>query len=73
MQDDSRRITKQEAKENIFESLKSSIERSNYPASQLNTSAVYKYLKETLRENEAKQKLLDSDKNEFNETPTFEM
>ncbi|OAD54365.1 hypothetical protein WN48_08079 [Eufriesea mexicana] len=74
MQHDTSGTTKQERKENTFESLKNSIEKSNYVFSQLNTRQINNLIwKETLKESEAKQKLLDSDKNEFNEMSSFEI
>ncbi|XP_053983194.1 uncharacterized protein LOC128886950 [Hylaeus anthracinus] len=67
--DDSIRATKQEGNENIFESLKSSIERSTNPSSRLNTSQIYNLiLKETLKDKAARQKLLENEKSKFNES-----
>lgn len=72
MQDDTIRTTKQEGKESIFETLKNSIEKSNYSSPRLNTRQIYNMiLKETLKESEARQKLLDNDK--FNEVSPIEM
>lgn len=71
IQDDTIR-TKQEGKESIFETLKNSIEKSNYSSPRLNTRQIYNMiLKETLKENEARQKLSDNDK--FNEVSPIEM
>lgn len=74
-QDDTIRTSKQEAKENIFESLKSSIERTTAtPYSRLNTSQIYNIiLKEKLKENAVKQKLLESDRSKFNDSLTIKM
>ncbi|XP_016907752.1 uncharacterized protein LOC107995038 [Apis cerana] len=72
MQDDTIRTTKQEGKESIFETLKNSIEKSNYSSPRLNTRQIYNMiLKETLKESEARQKLLDNDK--FNEVSPIEI
>ncbi|XP_076244345.1 uncharacterized protein LOC143185302 [Calliopsis andreniformis] len=69
-ENDTIRATKQEGQENIFESLKSSIERSSTsPYSRLNTSQIYNLiLKEKLKENAAKQKLLETDKDKIDES-----
>ncbi|CAL7940462.1 unnamed protein product [Xylocopa violacea] len=65
--------TKQEGRENIFESLKSTIEKSNYPPSRLNARQKYNlFLKETLKHNEARQKLLDIERQNFNESLQIE-
>ena len=61
------RTSKQEGKENILETLKSSVEKSNYPSSRLNKQIYNLILKEGQKECEARQKLLSSDNNKFNE------
>ncbi|XP_017888322.1 uncharacterized protein LOC108629888 isoform X2 [Ceratina calcarata] len=68
-----RRSVKQEAKENIFESLKNSIDKTNnYPTSRLNTRQIYNMiLKETLKESEGRQRLLDNDQIKFNESSSL--
>lgn len=68
--DAARPVTKQEPKENILESLRNSIDRTNnHPASRLNTRQIYNMiLKETLKESEARQKLLDTDRTKLTES-----
>ncbi|KOC66089.1 hypothetical protein WH47_00982 [Habropoda laboriosa] len=64
--DNATRISKQEETENIFESLKTTIEKTAVdPSSRLNTRQIYNLLmKESLKENEARQKLIDKKLNE---------
>ncbi|XP_076751047.1 uncharacterized protein LOC143423538 [Xylocopa sonorina] len=65
--------TEQETRENLFGSLKSSIEWSDYPSSRLSTRQKYNlFLKETLKQNEARQKLMDIEKQNFNESLQIE-
>lgn len=61
------RTSKQEGKENILETLKSSVEKPNYPSSRLNKQIYNLILKEGQKECETRQKLLDSENNKFNE------
>ncbi|KAK1125687.1 hypothetical protein K0M31_005236 [Melipona bicolor] len=72
-QDSTIRINKQEGKENIFESLKSSVEKFNYPSSLLNSQIYNLILKETQKESETRQKLFDSDNKKINESSSTEV
>ncbi|XP_015440441.1 PREDICTED: uncharacterized protein LOC107195169 [Dufourea novaeangliae] len=55
-------------KENIFESLKTTIARSTNPSTRLNTTQIYDLImEETLKESSARQKLLDAERRKFNE------
>ena len=65
--------TSKEGKENILETLKSSVEKSNYPSSRLNKQIYNLILKEGQKEYETRQKLLDSDNNKFNEPLSTEI
>nr|XP_034175168.1 uncharacterized protein LOC117601915 [Osmia lignaria] len=64
-------IGKQEANENIFESLKNSIEKTAASQSgRLNTKQIYNLImKETMKESEAKQKLVESFRSKPIESP----
>ncbi|XP_076647885.1 uncharacterized protein LOC143356247 [Halictus rubicundus] len=56
-----------EKKDNLFDSLKSTIEKSTNPSARLNTTQIYNLiLKETLKENVARQKLLDIERRRIN-------
>ncbi|KAK9301244.1 hypothetical protein QLX08_006325 [Tetragonisca angustula] len=72
-QDSTIRTNKQEGKENIFESLKSSVEKFNYPSSLLNRQIYNLILKETQKESEIRQKLFDSDNKKINESSSTEV
>ncbi|CAK9814693.1 hypothetical protein ANTPLA_LOCUS8303 [Anthophora plagiata] len=63
-QDNATRISKPEETQNIFESLEAAIEKSvAHPSTRLNTKQIYNLLmKETLKESEARQSLIDNDK-----------
>ncbi|CAK9828366.1 hypothetical protein ANTRET_LOCUS5911 [Anthophora retusa] len=63
-QDNATRISKPEETKNVFESLETTIEKSvAHPSTRLNTKQIYNLLmKETLKENEARQSLIDNDK-----------
>ncbi|XP_076633644.1 uncharacterized protein LOC143347900 [Colletes latitarsis] len=67
--DEAIKTSKQEGKENIFESLKNSLEKGAFPPSRLNTSQIYNLIvKETLKDNAAKRKFLEIEKIKFNES-----
>ncbi|XP_043264911.1 uncharacterized protein LOC122404753 [Colletes gigas] len=67
--DEAIKTTKQEGKENLFESLKNSLEKGAFPPSRLNTSQIYNLIvKETLKDNAAKRKLLEIERIKFNES-----
>ncbi|XP_078047299.1 uncharacterized protein LOC144475356 [Augochlora pura] len=58
-------------KENLFQSLKNTIEKSTNPSTRLNTTQIYNLiLRETLKENLAKQKLLETEKRKINNETT---
>ncbi|XP_033342303.2 uncharacterized protein LOC117229726 isoform X2 [Megalopta genalis] len=58
-------------KENLFESLKNTIEKSTNPSNRLNTTQIYNLiLKETLKENLARQKLLETERRKINNEAT---
>ncbi|XP_076167459.1 uncharacterized protein LOC143146746 [Ptiloglossa arizonensis] len=65
--DDTIKTSKQEGKENIFESLQSSMEKKTHPHCQLNQ--IYNLiLKETFKDNTAKQKVLEDENSKLKES-----